>query len=209
MTDDASDASRPRLSRDEVESLAMSGPRAQLISFVLVVPFAALSVVPHGYYWGLPDEDLFPLSVLGAMIGSIVIHEALHGLGYYWAGADRSDIEFGFSWSGLVPYAHCAVPLRANPYRVAGALPGLVLGVLPLVVGLGLGIWWLTAYAFLMLLAAAGDTLLLWIMRGVPGDAWTQDHPSEMGCLVLGHSSSPVPPVLEYDPADEPDHSEE
>ena len=187
----------------------MSGLRAQLISFVLVVPFAALSVVPHGYFWGLPDEDLFPLSVLGAMIGSIVIHEALHGLGYYWAGADRSDIEFGFNWSGLVPYAHCAVPLRANPYRVAIALPGLVLGVLPLVLGLSLGRWWLTAYAFLMLLAAAGDTLLLWIMRGVSGDAWMQDHPSKMGCLVLGHSASPIAPILEDDVNDETDNSEE
>jgi hypothetical protein len=92
---------------------------------------------------------------------------------------------------------------------VAIALPGLVLGVLPLVLGLSLGRWWLTAYAFLMLLAAAGDTLLLWIMRGVSGDAWMQDHPSKMGCLVLGHSASPIAPILEDDVNDETDNSEE
>jgi len=177
----------------------MSMMRAQVVSVVLVVPFAALSVIPHGYFWGLPDEHLFPLSVLGAFFGSIIIHEALHGIGYYWAGADRSDIEFGFNWSSLAPYAHCTVPLRANPYRVAVALPGLVLGVLPLGVGLGLGLWWLTVYAFLMLTAAAGDALLLWIMRAVPGPAWTQDHPSKMGCLVLGHASASQPPPVVSD----------
>ncbi len=178
--------------------------RAQILSFVLIVPFGALSVVPHTYFWGVPDGNPMPLSVFGAFVGSIVVHEALHGIGYYWAGADRSDIEFGFNWSGFAPYAHCSVPLQADPYRVAIALPGFMLGVLPLGIGLSLGIWWLTLYAFLMLLAAAGDTLLLWIMRDVPGNAWTQDHPSEMGCLVLGHGSSPVAPILEKAPEDEP-----
>jgi hypothetical protein len=209
MTDASSDASRPRLSREEAESLAMPIWRAQVISFVLIVPFAALSVLPHGVLWGIPDENPLPLSVLVAFVGSIVIHEALHGLGYYWAGAERSEIEFGFSWMGLAPYAHCAAPLRANPYRVAIALPGLVLGVLPLAAGLGLGLWWLTLYAFFMLVAAAGDTLLLWFMRGVPADTWTQDHPSEVGCLVLGHSASPVAPILEDDVEDATDNSEE
>jgi hypothetical protein len=62
--------------------------------------------------------------------------------------------------------------------------------------GLLLGSWNLTMYAFLMLLAAAGDAILLWMMREISGDRWIQDHPTEMGCLVLGHPSSAEAPVL-------------
>jgi Protein of unknown function (DUF3267). len=174
----------------------MSMARAQIVSLLLIFPVVAITVVPHWYLWALPETDLFPASLLGAFFASVVVHEAIHGLGFYWGGADWPEIEFGFKWSSLTPYAHCSVPLRAIPYRMALALPGLVLGVPPLLAGLSLGSWWLTLYAFLMLLGAAGDTLLLWMMRDVSGSTWVQDHPSQMGCLVLGHPSSTVAPTL-------------
>ena len=206
-TTEEAEPSRPHVSREEAKTAAMPMRRAQVIAIALFVPIVAISLVPHVYLWGVPDGNPFPLSLVAALLGSIVVHEGLHGLGYYWGGANRADIEFGFNWSGLAPYAHCSVPLRATPYRVAIALPGLVLGVPPLLAGLGLGSWELTLYAFLMLAAAGGDALLLWTLRDVPGDAWTQDHPTQMGCLVLGHASSLVPPVLE--PARESDSSSE
>jgi len=196
-TTEEAEPSLPHISRAETKTAAMPMMRAQVIAIALFVPIVAISLLPHVYLWGVPDGNPFPLSLIAALLGSIVVHEGLHGLGYYWSGASRANIEFGFNWSGLAPYAHCSAPLRATPYRVAIALPGLVLGVPPLLAGLGLGSWWLTLYAFLMLAAAGGDALLLWTLRKVPGNAWTQDHPTQMGCLVLGHASSPVPPVLE------------
>jgi hypothetical protein len=53
-----------------------------------------------------------------------------------------------------------------------------------------------------MLGAAGGDALLLWMLRGMPGDAWVRVHPSKMGSPVLGHPCSEVPPTLEFDPAE-------
>jgi hypothetical protein len=44
-----------------------------------------------------------------------------------------------------------------------------------------------------MLGAAGGDALLLWMRRGMPGDAWVRAHPSKMGSPVLGHPSSEAP----------------
>jgi hypothetical protein len=170
--------------------------RAQLLSFVLLIPIVAISLVPHWALWGVPSGNPFPLWLIALFVVSIVVHEALHGLGYRWGGAASSDVDFGFNWQGMAPYAHCSAALRANPYRLAIALPGLVLGGVPLGMGLLLGSWNLTMYAFLMLLAAAGDAILLWMMREISGDRWIQDHPTEMGCLVLGHPSSAEAPVL-------------
>lgn len=193
----------PRVDRSDATSVAMSMEWAQILSFVLVIPIAAISIVPHWALWGAPPVNLFPLWLIALFVVSIVVHEALHGLGYRWGGAASSDVEFGFNWQGMAPYAHCSTALRANPYRLAIALPGLVLGGVPLGIGLLLGSWNLTMYAFLMLLAAAGDAMLLWMMRGVAGDVWIQDHPSEMGCLVLGHASSAEAPVLAADLEDD------
>lgn len=178
--------------------------RAQLLSVLLILPCGLISIGAHSILWGLPDSNPFPLFLVGAILLSIVVHEGLHGIGYYWGGASRSAIEFGFNWDGLAPYAHCAVPLRATQYRWAIALPGIVLGIMPLGISLGLGIWWLSTYAFVMLLAAAGDALLLWMLRSVSSDVWVQDHPTQMGGLVLGHPDSPVPPVLNTAPDEAP-----
>ena len=66
-------------------------------------------------------------------------------------------------------YAHCTAALRCGPYRRAIALPGLVPGMPPLVIGLAAGHWGATLFAFVMLAFAGGDFLLLWTLRGVPG----------------------------------------
>jgi hypothetical protein len=75
-----------------------------------------------------------------------------------------------------------------------------VLGLGPLAIGLSTGTWLATFYGFLMLVAAAGDFLILWILVGVPAGAWVQDHPQKVGCLVVADADAPPPaPVSESD----------
>jgi hypothetical protein len=53
--------------------------------------------------------------------------------------------------------------------------------------------------------AAAGDFLILWILRGVPAGAWVQDHPQQVGCLVVAGADAPSPsPVSKEDLPDDP-----
>ncbi|MFB6278193.1 MAG: DUF3267 domain-containing protein [Salinibacter sp.] len=175
--------------------------RTQLLGVGVFLVLAAAGTAPYLLLWGSPPESGGPSAALlmTVVFGGIVVHEALHGVGYVWGGADRSEVEFGVDWSSLTPYAHCGAPLRCGPYRWAIALPGLALGVVPLLVGLAVGSWATVLLAALMLGAAGGDAMLLWMLRGVPGDAWVRDHPSKMGSLVLGHPASEVPPTLDFD----------
>jgi hypothetical protein len=113
-------------------------------------------------------------------------------------------------WTALTPFAQCTVPTRARSYRVALALPGLVLGVGPLTIGLLTGGWLATFYGFLMLVAAAGDLLILWILRGVPTGAWVQDHPQQVGCLVVAGADAPAPsPVSDAEVPEAPTSSDQ
>lgn len=171
----------------------------------LLAPIALLSIGPHLALWGLPEPP-FPsalgaiLLFCGAFVLGVLLHEGLHGLGHLWGGASWKDVQFGMHWKALTPFARCEVPLRARSYRIAIALPGVVLGGGPLAFGLSTGSWLATFYGFLMLVAAAGDFLILWILRGVPAGAWVQDHPEQVGCLVVaGPTASAPPPLSNFD----------
>lgn len=137
--------------------------------------------------------------MIGAFFVSLIRHEGLHGIGFVLGGTTWADVGFGVTWKTFVPYAHCTVPLRAGPYRWALVLPGLVLGFVSAMVGLIGGVWSITLYAFLVIYGAGGDAMMLWILRNHPSATWVLDHPSQMGCLVLGHASSPARPTLTAD----------
>ncbi|HXW01713.1 MAG TPA: DUF3267 domain-containing protein, partial [Anaerolineae bacterium] len=117
----------------------------------------------------------------------IMVHEWLHAVGFRLAGKVPPDsIRYGFSWKGLAPYAHCHASMKAKAYRFAVMLPGLVLGVLPAIAGLAVGVWWLVVWGALMAISAGGDVAVLLAVRHVPGEALVEDHPTKVGCHVLG-----------------------
>jgi len=72
------------------------------------------------------------------LVVSVFVHEGLHGIGWgVLGGAGWDAMKFGVKQ--MTPYAHCKIPLNAASYRVGAALPGLVLGVLPGVIGVIFG----------------------------------------------------------------------
>lgn len=200
---------------DEAPSLPADAPppsravlppsQAQLRAVVLLFPIALLTLGPHLALWGLPDRPFptqwTPALLFGTLfVAGVILHEGLHGLGHALGPASWSDVRFGMHWAALTPYARCDIPSRARTYRLAVALPGLVLGVGPAVMGLATGYWLATFFGFLMLVAAAGDLLVLWVLRKVPARTWVQDHPRKVGCLIVADSSATSPsPVSEED----------
>jgi hypothetical protein len=151
----------------------------------------ALVIVPYWVLWAkrvslesLADESLIWVPVLlGALVAGVVAHEALHAIGFMIGGAAWEDIKFGVKM--MNPYAHCKVPLRASAYRLAITLPGIVLGVLPGLIGIITGMGLVNLFGAIMLSAALGDALILWLLRDTPRDALVYDHPSEIGCEVV------------------------
>ncbi len=171
----------------------LSFQRANVIALLLLPVVGLLIFVPYRWLWG--ESLLVPVFSLGMrgfvtavvlFFGGIVVHEWLHAVGFRLAGKAPADsIRYGFNWKGMAPYAHCHAVMPASGYRVGVALPGLILGVVPAVVGLIGGIWWLAVWGALMLVSAGGDLAVLLAVRHVPGAALVQDHPSKVGCHVV------------------------
>jgi hypothetical protein len=169
--------------------------KANVYGILLAPLLLGIIMIPFSLRWGwdalfawrsqLTVSDTAYLLILTAiLVVSIIVHEALHAVG--WAIAGRigwSHMEFGVHW--FTPYAHTSIAMPAWAYRIGAALPGVVLGVIPGVVAIGAGSGWLALYGAIMLMCAVGDIMVLWLLRGVPGDVRVLDHPSEAGCQII------------------------
>lgn len=177
----------------EAEDRSVSMAQANVWALVILLPVMAALIGAFwwrydgltlwaGVLWWMREPGWFFL----ALIGGVVVHEGLHGLAWWLAGRPSPDaIRFGFQWKTLTPYAHCTEPMAARAYRIGAATPGVALGLLPCAVGLWTGnAAWFT-FGLFFTLAAGGDALILWLLRGVAPDRLVEDHPSRAGCYVL------------------------
>ncbi|MEJ2012656.1 MAG: metalloprotease family protein [Anaerolineales bacterium] len=128
------------------------------------------------------------------LITGIVLHEGLHAAGWLVFGKlPFSRVGFGFKLRTLTPYAHLQEPVQARTYRVGILLPLLVLGLPPYLLGIIFGRLAFMIYGLFFILAAGGDLLVLWLLRGLPADTWVEDHPTRAGCWVYRQPQSPDP----------------
>ena len=172
---------------------AISLARAYLIIFFLIPPLVLMTIVPHFLIWGRPLEvDFLTLGFFALFMLGATVHELLHGFGFwYFGGASWDALRFGMNWKAGVLYAECDVSISARAYRIAAVLPALILGFMPVLIGLSIGNSWFTGYGYIMLCISGGDFAVLWTVRNLSDSDLVRSHPEELGCIVL--SSSPHP----------------
>lgn len=175
--------------------LSLDMALVQMLSIAFVVP-VGLMVIP---YWLLHGSralaavaDSFSMGVLlGTFTLGIVVHELIHGIAWSFAsGHSFRAIKFGFQWKTLTPYAHCPLATRCNAYRVGAVMPLIVLGICPYAVALISKSPFLLVFSLLQIFAACGDLMILWLLRGVSGSEWVQDHPTDAGVSLLEFSEA-------------------
>lgn len=121
---------------------------------------------------------------------SAVVHELLHAFAWHtFAGVPWRSISFRPSWRvmGFVAHANVAMPARA--YRTSTALPALILGAIPIVLGFVTGSGLFVLWGLFFLLECFADVAVLFAMHNVPSRAWVRDHPDRLGCRVVADGS--------------------
>jgi hypothetical protein len=156
-------------------------------SLFFALPTAAIQSISFHLLHGSQSFTGANLVILAlAIVAGIVIHEIIHGFSWAFLGKKPlSAIQLGFQWKTLTPYAHVKEPLEVNAYRLGTFMPGLLLGLLPFAAALLSGNNSLYWFSLLHTVAACGDWLVLWVIRGVKAGALVEDHPSNAGCYVL------------------------
>lgn len=170
--------------------VSISMDRANLLGLPLIPILAAVTILPFWALWGSAAvgrgfSSIWSLWVIPGLIGVIIVHEALHGIGFLIGGVRGEHIHFGIDKETLTPYAGCRVSVTAAIYRWAVLLPAIAMGVLPWIAALVTGSGWLAIFSAAMLIFAAGDLIVVWTIRSVPGSSLVLDHPHRVGCMVL------------------------
>ena len=129
------------------------------------------------------------LQMIVFVILSVPIHELIHALGFRFLGnIPWSKIKFGFVAKMLAPYAHPTVPINKTAYAWAGALPGLVLGVIPLIAGLIIHSMLLSFLGMIAMGMAGGDVFTLWKLRSAPKDSDILENQEQDGFTIIEKS---------------------
>lgn len=137
-----------------------------------------------GVWWGI--TLLFISGMLIFTLG-IVLHELIHGIAWIWASGLRNFkyIKFGILKASLTPYCHCTEPMKRNPYITGAVMPAIILGIIPLLIGLIYGNIPIFLFGYFFTLAAIGDFVMIYyLVRYVDENSNIQDHPSKIGFIV-------------------------
>ena len=121
---------------------------------------------------------------LPLLLALTLLHEALHLFGFwFWGKTKRQDWHIGIK--SATPYAHCSAPIKINTYRISVILPGLMLGIIPLLLAFCCGWPKVFVYAILMTTGALGDLFILLNIRKLPPNSLVKDHATKPGCWLL------------------------
>lgn len=146
---------------------------------LLGLPFYFLWRPVLQFYW----YDILIFSLL--FIVGIVLHELIHGLIFgLFAESGFKSIRFGFLWSPITPYCHCVEPLKLRHYIIGALMPAIILGLIPAVISIFNGNLMLLIIGVFFISAAAGDIMVIWILRKESMETLVLDHPSEPGCFI-------------------------
>ena len=160
-----------------------------LIAIVLIIPIAVVSILPFIFFWGFETFsvgwDSFRNWILLFLLFGIVVHELLHGVTWsLFAKGGFKTIKFGVNWKFLTPYCHCNVPLKVKHYAIGGAMPLLVMGIIPIFISFVIGNAGLLSFGVFFTWAAGGDIIALFMLRKLNRNSYVSDHPEKMGFYI-------------------------
>ncbi len=172
---------------------------ANVVAVAALIPLMIGSIalfVSLGYTEGWPQIYVFDLGSLGTgfaflllILFTLFLHEGIHGLTWALVAPNgMKSIRFGFMIQFLTPYCTCVDPLTRWQYVAGGLMPGLLLGLVPWIVAMGVGSAPLLVISIIMLVAAAGDVLIVLKLLSYPAgkkETVYVDHPTLGGLVVF------------------------
>ncbi|MBI6119311.1 DUF3267 domain-containing protein [Salegentibacter maritimus] len=184
------------------KKITISISKANLFGFLLIFPVILIYFLP--YYFLHFEDTTIPhfkesvrtvgfeygafgifLIVIAISLVGVVLHEIIHGLCWgLFAKNSFKSISFGVVWKMLTPYCHGKEPLQVNQYIFGAIMPGIILGLLPAIYALICDNFSILLFGIFFTFAAAGDILIVYLLRKEKMDSLVQDHPSEMGCYI-------------------------
>jgi hypothetical protein len=139
-------------------------------------------------FWATPLGGFFILLII---LAGVVVHELIHGLTFaLFAKSGFRSVQFGILVKSFTPYCHCKEPLRVWQYFISSIMPAIVLGFIPSIIAIITANLWLLLFGAFFTMAAAGDFIIIYLLRSLPRNTLVQDHPEKIGCIIYNDIST-------------------
>lgn len=150
--------------------------------------FGGIFILAWGpeHTWHEANEYIFDVFItIPVIVGGIFLHEGLHALTLLlFSNTKRCDLKAGINWINFTPYIHCKHAVLVSTYRISTATPALILGILPVFIGIIIGFFPFLFFGIIFIITAGADILSIWRLRKVKGNYFASDHPDRAGCVV-------------------------
>jgi Putative zincin peptidase len=162
----------------------LSTGKVNLYSLIIIFPVTAIYLIPYILVWDFASFEIgrkeFMNLFIYILIFGIIIHELLHGITWaFFTKKGFKSIKFGIN--GITPYCHCKESLMAKHYRLGGAMPLIIMGIIPSLIGIALGNGLYLSFGIFFSWAACGDIISLFMLRKINSNTLVSDHPDRMG----------------------------
>jgi uncharacterized integral membrane protein len=181
------------------EELTMDAARANVVAVMVSLPILVILAIPfliinvqsfevqdlkeEFHFWARP---LGVFIVLAVMAGGIIVHELIHGLTFLlFAKEGFKSIKFGILMKTFTPYCHCKEPLLVWQYILSTLMPAIVIGIIPCLIAMFTANIGLMLFGIFFTIAAAGDFIIIYLLRKQPAGNLVQDHPEKIGCYIF------------------------
>ncbi len=175
------------------KEISYDSNKASRMLLLWALPFSSFFILIFYSFWNQSVNFAEELNVLQEklfliifiFIISIILHELLHAIVYLvldnW---QFKNLSFGFSKNTFSPYCHYSNKVKLWKYKLALTLPGVALGIIPIILSFVMGNFYLLIYGIIFTLGAFGDFYVLWKLRGFNSNNYVIDHPNMMGCII-------------------------
>lgn len=139
--------------------------------------------------WNVPYKRGILRQTYLFILLSFPVHELIHALGFWLFGnIPWSKIKFGFVPKLIAFYANPLYPLSKNAYLWSGVLPGLTIGMVPLLLGLIIGSMPLSFVGLISVMASTGDIFIIWTLRGMASNQFVLEHADQCRFSIIEKS---------------------
>ena len=175
-----------------VHDLTIGLKKANVMALVLGFPIAFVLCIAffmcnprNAFSFGVQEVLYFVVS----FIVLIVVHELIHGLTWaIFAPHHWKNIEFGLIKEYWTPYCTCSEPLKKYQYIIGAGMPTILVGIVPAIIGMFLGSYWIFLTGICMIFGGGGDlTIILELLRyrSTAKDTVYLDHPYQAGVVAF------------------------
>ena len=164
--------------------------KANVFAIVLIFP---LLIIGYGLYYLIyrnfrfSDFNLPVFAV--SFIALIVVHELIHGVSWsFFTPHHFKDVEFGIMRPSMTPYCACLRPLKKGSYIFGAVMPLVLLGIIPMIVGIAIKNTNVLLLGIVMADAAAGDIMIVWRIlcyKTSAKEVVYMDHPTQAGGVIF------------------------